>query len=159
MRVPLSWLRDHVSLPESSPKALANRLTEAGLKVEHVEETGGDIEGVVVARVVEIEELTDYKKPIRWVTLVDGSDQRQVICGATNFAVGDVIAYARPPATLPGGFAITKRRAYDRERGVRGAKGALARQRGDAQRLRRGRRAPAPAAPLTPSDHATAPAC
>jgi len=115
MRVPLSWLRDHVSLPESSPKALANRLTEAGLKVEHVEETGGDIEGVVVARVVEIEELTDYKKPIRWVTLVDGSDQRQVICGATNFAVGDVIAYARPPATLPGGFAITKRRAYDRD--------------------------------------------
>ena len=76
MRVPLSWLRDHVSLPESSPKALANRLTEAGLKVEHVEETGGDIEGVVVARVVEIEELTDYKKPIRWVTLDDGADQR-----------------------------------------------------------------------------------
>jgi len=115
MRVPLSWLRDHVALPESSPTALANRLTEAGLKVEHVEETGGDIKGVVVARVVDLEELQGLKKPIRWVTLDDGADRRQVICGATNFAVGDVIAYARPPATLPGGFQISKRRAYDHD--------------------------------------------
>jgi phenylalanyl-tRNA synthetase beta chain len=115
MRVPLSWLRDHVTLPESSPRALAERLTMAGLKVEHVEETGTDIRGVVVARVEHIETLEGYKKPIRWVTLDDGTDQRQVICGASNFDVGDVIAYARPPAGLPGGFTISKRRAYDHE--------------------------------------------
>jgi phenylalanyl-tRNA synthetase beta chain len=115
MRVPLSWLRSHVELPAPSPRDIAEKLTAAGLKVERLEHTGEGVEGVVVARVVEIEELTAYKKPIRWVTLDDGNDRRQVICGATNFAVGDVIAYARPPATLPGGFTITRRRAYDHD--------------------------------------------
>ena len=115
MRVPVSWLRAHVDLPTWSPRELADRLTAAGLKVERLEQTGEGVDGVVVARVVEVEELTDYKKPIRWVTLDDGADQRQVICGATNFTTGDLIAYARPPATLPGGFTISRRRAYDHD--------------------------------------------
>src|SRR3954451_9818875 len=112
MRVPLSWLGSHLQLPATSALDLANRLTAAGLKVEHIDRTGEQISGVVVASVVDIEDVTGQKKPIRWVTLDDGTDQRQVICGATNFAVGDRIAYARPPATLPGGFRIEKKRAY-----------------------------------------------
>src|SRR3954452_16119617 len=112
MRVPLSWLQSHVELPSDSAQELAARLTRAGLKVEHIDRIGEQISGVVVARVVEIEDVTGQKKPIRWVTLDDGTDRRQVICGATNFAVGDRIAYARPPATLPGGFRIEKKRAY-----------------------------------------------
>jgi phenylalanyl-tRNA synthetase beta chain len=112
MRVPMSWLRDHVELADVDPRDVARRLTAAGLQVERVESVGADITGVVVAKVLEIEEVSGQKKPIRWVTLTDGSDQRQVICGATNFAVGDVVAYARPPATLPGGFEITARKTY-----------------------------------------------
>src|SRR3954451_14875928 len=115
MRVPLSWVTTLVDLPVVDSRDIAARLTRAGLKVEHVEEIGADIAGVVVARVLEIEELREYKKPIRWVTLTDDGGQRQVICGATNFAVGDLVAYARPPATLPGGFRIEKRPAYGHE--------------------------------------------
>src|SRR4051794_39964219 len=115
MRVPVSWLRTHVDLPTWSPRDLADRLTAAGLKVERLEQTGEGVDGVVVARVVAIEELAGLKKPIRWVRLDDGSGERQVICGATNFAVDDLIAYARPPAMLPGGFTITRRRAYDHD--------------------------------------------
>ena len=112
MRVPLSWLLTHVDLAQPDAWDIARRLTDAGLKVEHIDVTGADIENVVVARVLEIEELTNFKKPIRWVTLSDGKDQRQVICGATNFVVNDVVAYARPPATLPGGFVVERRTAY-----------------------------------------------
>jgi phenylalanyl-tRNA synthetase beta chain len=116
MRAPLSWIREYVELPVGvSAHLVAERLTDAGLKVERVERIGGDIEGVVVARVEAIEELTEFKKPIRWVTLTTGDETRQVICGATNFAVGDVVAYARPPARLPGGFEISRRPAYGRE--------------------------------------------
>ena len=116
MRAPLSWIREYVDLPADVPAHhIADRLTEAGLKVERVERIGGDIDGVVVARVEAIEELTEFKKPIRWVTLTTGDETRQVICGATNFATGDVVAYARPPARLPGGFEIGKRPAYGRE--------------------------------------------
>ena len=116
MRAPLSWIKEYVDLPaDVSAHQVADRLTDAGLKVERVERIGGEIEGVVVARVEEIEELTEFKKPIRWVTLTTGDETRHVICGATNFATGDVVAYARPPARLPGGFEIGKRPAYGRE--------------------------------------------
>jgi phenylalanyl-tRNA synthetase beta chain len=112
----MSWLRQHVQLGDDvATREVAERLTLAGLKVERVDVVGGDVENVVIARVVDIEELTEFKKPIRWVTLEDGSDRRQVICGATNFSAGDVVAYARPPALLPGGFRIERRPAYGRD--------------------------------------------
>ena len=112
MRVPISWLRDHVDLPDVDARDVADRLTAAGLQVERVEAVGADIRGVVVAKVLEFEAVADAKKPIRWVGLTDGTSERHVICGATNFGVGDLIAYARPPAILPGGFEITARKAY-----------------------------------------------
>ncbi len=112
MKLPMSWLRDYVELPDVNARDVAERLTAAGLQVERVDRLGEGIEGVVVARVTDIEELTEFKKPIRWVTLDDGRDRRQVICGATNFGVGDRVAYARPPASLPGGFTIEAREAY-----------------------------------------------
>ncbi|HVT65205.1 MAG TPA: phenylalanine--tRNA ligase subunit beta [Mycobacteriales bacterium] len=112
MRAPVSWLREYVDLPDVTSHELAERLTAAGLQVERVDRIGEGIQGVVVAKVQEIEELEGFKKPIRWVTLTDGATDRQVICGATNFAVGDVVAYARPPAMLPGDFRVTAREAY-----------------------------------------------
>jgi phenylalanyl-tRNA synthetase beta chain len=112
MRVPMSWLRDYVDLPDVSAREVADRLTAAGLQVERVDALGAEISGVVVAQVLEIEAVTGQKKPIRWVRLTDGVDERQVICGAVNFAVGDIVAYARPPATLPGGFEISARKTY-----------------------------------------------
>ena len=62
---------------------------------------------------LEIEELTGLKKPIRWCQ-VDVGEQtpRGVICGATNFAVGDLVVVTLPGAVLPGGFAITARKTY-----------------------------------------------
>jgi phenylalanyl-tRNA synthetase beta chain len=114
VRVPLSWLRDLVDV-EASARVVAERLTAAGLQVEKVDEVGHDVTNVVVARVLEVEELSGFKKPIRWVTLTDGSGERQVICGATNFVPGDVVAYARPPAELPGGFRVERRLAYGKD--------------------------------------------
>jgi phenylalanyl-tRNA synthetase beta chain len=113
MLVPLSWLRDYVDLADGvDAREIAERLTAAGLQVERIERLGDGIEGVVTAKVLAIDELSGFKKPIRWVTLNDGEVEHQVICGATNFAIGDVIAYARPPAMLPGGFRIEAREAY-----------------------------------------------
>ncbi|HWC33254.1 MAG TPA: phenylalanine--tRNA ligase subunit beta [Mycobacteriales bacterium] len=112
MRAPLSWLREYVDLPDVSSHEVAERLTAAGLQVERVDRIGEGIAGVVVAKVLAVEQLEGFKKPIRWVTLTDGANEHQVICGATNFAADDVVAYARPPAELPGGFRIEAREAY-----------------------------------------------
>ena len=41
-------------------------------------------------------------------------EQREIVCGATNFVVGDLVVAALPGTTLPGGFAITARKTYGR---------------------------------------------
>ncbi len=120
MRLPLSWLLEYAAIglrpdDEAGVADLARRLTACGLEVESVERVGHDIAGVVVAEVLEIEELTGFTKPIRYcrVAAGDGLD-RQVICGAHNFAVGDRVPLAVPGATLPGGFEIGARKTYGR---------------------------------------------
>jgi len=121
MRVPLSWLREYAPLPEPvDATEVARRLTAAGLEVESLESAGHDIRGVVVAQVLSIEELTGLKKPIRYcrVAVSDGQltappdEASGVICGASNFAVGDRVALALPGAVLPGGFEIGARKTY-----------------------------------------------
>jgi phenylalanyl-tRNA synthetase beta chain len=115
MRVPLSWLRKYAPIDESVPPAeVARRLTAAGLEVESVEPVGYDVSGVVVGQVTAIEELTGFRKPIRYCHVVTGADERDVICGATNFSVGDKVPFAPPGAVLPGGFEIGAKKAYER---------------------------------------------
>ena len=113
MRVPLSWLREYAPV-EAGGREVAERLIRAGFEVEHVERVGGDVTGVVVGEVLEIEELTGFKKPIRYVRVDLGHDQRHVVCGASNFDVGDRVAVAAPGAVLPGDFKITARETYGR---------------------------------------------
>lgn len=117
MRVPMEWLRELVDLPaDLDARAVAERLIAAGLEVESVEVAGGDLTGpLVVGRVEGIEDLTDFKKPIRWCQVAVGAEHggvRGIVCGARNFAVGDLVVVALPGAVLPGGFAIASRQTY-----------------------------------------------
>src|SRR4051812_12745346 len=96
MRAPLSWLREYADLPAGlTGRALAQRLIEVGRGVETVDvlDIGGPL---VVGRVLAIEELTGFKKPIRYcqvdVGRANGTGEPQnVICGAANFATGDLV--------------------------------------------------------------------
>jgi phenylalanyl-tRNA synthetase beta chain len=115
MLVPLSWLLTCAPLPEPVDVGeVARRLTGVGLEIESIEQVGHDISDVVVARVLEIEELTGHKKPIRYCRVTTGGTERQVICGAFNFAVGDLVPLALPGAVLPGGFEIGVSKRYGR---------------------------------------------
>ena len=107
MRVPLSWLAAHVDGLPTDADAVSEAFVRVGLEVEDVHR-GQELQGPLVAgRVVEIEELTGLKKPIRWCRVDAGSHNgdgpRGVICGARNFAVGDLVVVALPGAVLPGG--------------------------------------------------------
>jgi phenylalanyl-tRNA synthetase beta chain len=120
VRVPLSWLDAHVDgLPTGADAAdvVGDAFVRVGLEVEEIHR-GPEVSGPLVAgRVVAIEELTGLKKPIRWCRVDTGSadgaeEPRGIICGARNFAVGDLVVVALPGAVLPGGFAISARRTY-----------------------------------------------
>jgi phenylalanyl-tRNA synthetase beta chain len=117
VRVPLSWLAEHVDVPAGEPLPDVDEVAEAfvrvGLEVEDVHR-GPEVTGpLVVGRVAEIEELSGLKKPIRWCRVEVGeADPRGIICGARNFAVGDLVVVALPGAVLPGNFEISARRTY-----------------------------------------------
>lgn len=114
MRVSLNWVLEVAGLaPDTDPAEVGRRLTAAGLEVESVDQVGHDIEGVVVAEVTAIEDLTGFKKPVRYCQVSTGTDEpRGVICGAVNFSAGDRVPLALPGARLPGGFEIGARKTY-----------------------------------------------
>ncbi|MFJ2475975.1 phenylalanine--tRNA ligase subunit beta [Streptomyces sp. NPDC087659] len=121
MRVPLSWLREYVDLPATETgRDVQAKLISAGLEVETVEQIGAGLSGpLVVGRVLTIEELTEFKKPIRFCTVdvaqANGTGEPQeIVCGARNFAVGDKVVVALPGAVLPGDFRIAERKTYGR---------------------------------------------
>src|SRR5580704_5526207 len=108
MRLPLSWLLEYAAIDLTPDDDEGVR--EMSRRLERV---GQDISGVVVAEVLDIEELTGFNKPIRYCQVSTGDGQeRHVICGASNFAVGDRVALALPGAVLPGGFEIGARKTY-----------------------------------------------
>ncbi|HKN55717.1 MAG TPA: phenylalanine--tRNA ligase subunit beta [Amycolatopsis sp.] len=144
MRVPVSWLTEHLDVGEEvTPQDLADAFVRIGIEVDDLSGLGGVTGPLVVGRVAEIEELTEFKKPVRFVRvdvgetadedeLPDDEDEDDdeegeledegphgikthgVICGARNFAEGDLVVVALPGAVLPGDFAISSRKTYGR---------------------------------------------
>jgi phenylalanyl-tRNA synthetase beta chain len=123
MRVPLSWLAEYVDLAgDATPDSVMAELVKVGLEEEgsHKFAVTGP---VVVGQVLEFtpEEQTNGKT-IRWCqvrvapegsTAADGgADVRGIVCGASNFEVGDKVVVCLPGATLPGDFHIAARSTY-----------------------------------------------
>ena len=113
MKLPISWLKEFVEIPEGTTgREVAAALLSVGFEVESVE-TVGDVRGtLVVGQVKKIEELTEFKKPIRWCQVDIGTSVNGIICGASNFAEGDLVVIALPGTTLPGDFTISARETY-----------------------------------------------
>ena len=106
MKVDIEWLKDYSEIDVSS-KELADRLTMTGSKVEGVETKGNDIKNVVVGKILDIKKHPDADKLI--VTQVDiGTGKVQIVTGADNVKVGDIIPIAKDGSELPGGVKIKK---------------------------------------------------
>jgi len=134
MRISLKWLSEYVDLghldggaqkaPPNPPLAparpppavpslataeeLARRLTAVGLEVEAIERTGQGLGGVVAVRVLTSEKHPDAEKlSVATVDRGDGAPL-QIVCGARNYRVGDLVPLATVGTTLPGGTKIEK---------------------------------------------------
>ncbi|NDE71362.1 MAG: phenylalanine--tRNA ligase subunit beta [Actinobacteria bacterium] len=117
MKIPQSWLAEFITFPKNiTPSQIAEAFVKVGFEVEGIENPADKIKGPLrIGKVLEIEELTGLKKPIRYVALDCGEKStRYVICGARNFEVGDLVVVALPGAVLPGDFAISARETYGR---------------------------------------------
>ncbi|MHB8511381.1 MAG: phenylalanine--tRNA ligase subunit beta [Actinomycetota bacterium] len=110
MRVPLSWLREFVSI-EASIEELAARLSMLGLSVEEIIRTGEGIVDVRVGQVLEVRDHPSSNKPLVLVKADVGEPEPlDIVCGARNFKAGDLVPVAVPGARLPNGMQIVKRK-------------------------------------------------
>lgn len=120
MKAPLSWIKEYVDVPaDVTTEKLTERLTMTGLKLEGIHSPGADITGpLVVGRVLTKEpEPQKNGKTINWCTVdvgdANGTGEPQgIVCGAHNFAPGDLVVVVLPGGVLPGGFAISARKTY-----------------------------------------------
>jgi len=100
VRASLRWLSELVDIDVSVDK-LVELLNFSGTKVEAVHSIGAEVSGVVVAEVAAVTAHPNADNlSLVEVTGADGS--HRVVCGATNFAVGDRVPFAAVGARLPG---------------------------------------------------------
>ncbi|MDD4276110.1 MAG: phenylalanine--tRNA ligase subunit beta, partial [Clostridia bacterium] len=106
MKVQYSWLKEFVKI-DISAQELAKRLTESGLEVENVIYLGQNMQGVYSGKITKIEQHPNADKLI--VCQVDmGNKMLQIVTGAKNVAVGDIVPVATEGASLIEGFRIKK---------------------------------------------------
>lgn len=106
MKASIEWLKEYTNI-QKEPKELAEILTITGSKVETIESKGNDIKNVVVGKILEINKHPNADKLI--ITKVNiGSEIVQIVTGADNVKVGDLIPIAKDGSELPGGVKIKK---------------------------------------------------
>lgn len=106
MKASVEWLKEYSDIDVDSIE-LGDILTMTGTKVETIEQLGNDIKNVVVGKILEIEKHPDADKLV--VTKVDvGSEKLQIVTGANNIKVGDIVPIAKDGSELPGGVKIKK---------------------------------------------------
>jgi len=106
VKLPLKWLKDYTDI-NADPKEFADALTMSGSKVEGIEIPGEEIDKVVVGRILSIEKHPDADR--LQVAMVDiGTGNIQIVTGATNIKVNDLIPVALDGSSLPGGKRIKR---------------------------------------------------
>src|SRR6266568_3917966 len=107
MKFSANWLREFVDLPKN-PEEIAELLTRAGVETENIETRGAKIDKVIVSQITASSRHPNADR-LTVCEVTDGSGtKRQIVCGATNYKVGDKVPLALPGAKLPNGTEIRK---------------------------------------------------
>lgn len=108
MNLSMRWLKEFVTLDEMPIRDFTEAMTMSGSKVEGWEKEGSEIDNVIVGKVLSLDKHPDSDH--LWVTQIDiGADAPiQIVTGAQNLKVGDIVPVAMNNSTLPGGKKIKK---------------------------------------------------
>ena len=106
MKASVEWLKEYSDIDVDAVK-LGDILTMTGSKVETIEQRGNDIKNVVVGKILEIVKHPDSDHLV--ITQMDLGDEKvQIVTGADNIKVGDIVPVAKDGSELPGGVKIKK---------------------------------------------------
>lgn len=106
MKLAMNMLRDYVDIPVT-PKEYEERMIMTGTAVEEIVALGGEIDRVVVGRVLACEEVEGTHLHQCTVDAGEGEPLR-IVCGAPNVHAGALVPVALDGASLPGGVKIKK---------------------------------------------------
>src|SRR6266545_3868075 len=107
MKFSVNWLREFVDLPKN-PEEIAELLTRAGIETKNIETRGAKIDKVIVSQITAASCHPNADR-LTVCEVDDGSGaKRQIVCGATNYKIGDKVPLALPGAKLPNGTEIRK---------------------------------------------------
>src|SRR6184192_442675 len=107
MKFSVNCLREFVDL-RKNPEEIAELLTRAGIETKNIETRGANVDKVVVSQITASSRHPNADR-LTVCEVEDGSGtKRQIVCGATNYKVGDKVPLALPGAKLPNGTEIRK---------------------------------------------------
>lgn len=107
MKVPMSWFNDYTDITGVTPKEYAHALTMTGSKVEGVENIGAGIDNVVTGKILDIQPHENSDHLV--ICQIDvGTETLQIVTGAPNVKVGQIVPVAKHMSHLPGGVVIKK---------------------------------------------------
>src|SRR5215831_5088623 len=107
MKFSVNWLLEFVDLPKN-PEDIAELLTRAGIEIKKIDTRGANIENVVASQITASSPHPNADR-LTVCEVDDGSrTRRQIVCGATNYKIGDKVPVALPGAKLPNGAEIRK---------------------------------------------------
>ena len=102
-----NWLKEFTDTAEISDREFCEAMTMSGSKVEGYECEADKIDRVVVGKVLSIEKHPDADKLV--VCQIDvGAETIQIVTGANNLTVGDLVPVALDNSKLPTGVTIKK---------------------------------------------------
>lgn len=107
MKVSLNWLRDFVDI-DVDTAVLAQKLVSAGFEVEEIVDQSAGMKNVVLGKIVKLEKHPDADKLQICQINVGEADNIQIVTGADNISVGDLIPVAMDNSLLPTGQVIKK---------------------------------------------------
>src|SRR4029450_13220323 len=107
MKFSVNWLREFVDLPKN-PEDIAELLTRAGIETKNIETRGANIDKVIVSQITASSRHPNADRLTVCEVDDGGRTKRQLVCGATNYKVGDKVPLALPGAKLPNGTEIRK---------------------------------------------------
>lgn len=106
MKVPFSWLKDFVDI-DINIDELSEKLVKSGFEIESTEHLRDKIKNVVVGKITEIKKHNNSDNLS--VCQIDIGDKTvQIVTGAKNVNVGDLVPVALDNAVLPSGKIINE---------------------------------------------------
>ena len=107
MNLSRKWLNEFVTV-DANDKDFAEAMTLSGSKVEGFEDLGAEISNVVVGQITALERHPDSDH--MWICQINVGEEEdvQIVTGAWNVHVGDLVPVAKHKSTLPGGVKIEK---------------------------------------------------